>query len=77
MSHDLKEVRECAYLVEKCRIMLGSLRKHEEVVLLESKMMSSHGMDKPCHHLKAGHFRWEILQGMNKLTFEETARKPV
>ena len=44
---------------------------------MESKMMLSHGMDKPCHHLKVGHFRWEILQGMNKLTFEERARKPV
>ena len=36
LSHDLKEVRECAYLVEKCRTMLGSLRKREEVVLLEN-----------------------------------------
>lgn len=44
---------------------------------MESKMMLSHGMDKPCHHLKVGHFRWEILQGMKKLTFEERARKPV
>ena len=36
VTFSLKEVRECAYLVEKCRIMLGSLRKHEEVVVLEN-----------------------------------------